>query len=375
MKPLPREIPVVALAFVCTMAAVYLLGPREMMTGDTTHYLAMVRGEVAPSPFAYRVLTPAIVASWPGSPGSGFFLVAYLATFATLWVMYRLFRHLGISSRAATVTCVFLCLSYPLANYLSRWGRIDPLANLLFALALLWIVERRFLAASAVVTVGVLSKETLLLLLPILFLYRAREPQGLRSVLVAGALCLLPIAVFVGVRQTVRVTDGSFTVEGPSDMGRVMDEVWAYNVDQFGLPKRIARDLTKSYGFFWALAAVGLLIDRRLRLECLYLVAIGFGLCLVATDWARMLGTGFPGIFIPVAFFVDRLERSREWSFWVAGFLALGLVQCYVSLLVYRDLERTWQLAMVGTGAAVTLAGAGLAAWVFFTRLRPTVAT
>lgn len=360
-----------AAAFAAAMLAVFLLGPRELMTGDTTHYLAMVRGESAPSPFAYRLLTPAIVAGLPGSPGLGFFLVAYAATFATLWVTYRIFRHLGISARAATVTCVFLCLSYPVANYLSRWGRIDPLANLLFALGLLWILERRFVAASLLVTVGVLGKETILLLLPILFVDRLRSgPVNARSLLAAAGLCLLPIAAFVGVRQTVEVSAGSFTVERIDDVDLVLEQVWAYNVDQFGLSKRIARDLTKSYGFFWAMAALGLWIDRRWRLTCLYLIAAGFGLCLVATDWARMLGTGFPGIFIPVAYVAGRLEESPRWRSWMGGFLALALVQCYVSLLVYRDLPRGEQLAMVAAGAAATLAGAGLAAWAYFSQLR-----
>ncbi len=366
-----KELTAPAIAFALAMAVVFLLGPRQLMTGDTTHYLAMVRGELAPSPFAYRLLTPTLVAALPGSPGLGFFLVAYAATFGTLVVMYRIFRHLGISTQAATATSVFLCLSYPLANYLSRWGRIDPLANLLFALALLWILERRFLLASLIVTVGVLGKETLLFLLPLLFIYRARE--GLfrpRALLAGAALCLLPMVAFLGVRQSVQVEAGSFTVEAVGDMGRVLDEVWSYNVDQFGLPKRLARDLTKSYGFFWALAGLGLLIDRRLRLECLYLIAIGFALCLVATDWARMLGTGFPGVFIPVALFVERLHQGPRWWPLLAGFLALGTAQCYLSLLVYRDLERAGQLAMVATGVLVTVAGAGLAAWALYSQPR-----
>lgn len=350
--------------FVVTMAAVYAVGPRDFMTGDTTHYVAMVRGDSAPAPFAYRVLTPTLVRLLPVPVGSGFFIVAYLSTLATLLAMFMLFRHLGVSSTAAAVTCVFLCLSYPLANYLARWGRIDPLANFFFALALLLILRRNFLPAALVIALGVLGKETLVLLIPILLWHRlAGSRSEPRAYLAAAALGLLPVASLFTVRSTVEPEPGSYTLESSEDLDEVLEQVWSYNVDQFGLPRRIARDLTKSYGFFWALAGLGLLTVHRLRLECLYLVAVGFLLCVVATDWARMLGTGFPGVFIPVAFFVDRIRDSRGWRHLLTGFLTLSLAQCYLSLLIYRDLDRSGQLAMLVGQLLVVLLGTGLALW------------
>lgn len=357
-----------------TLALVYAIGPRDFMTGDTTHYLAMVRGETAPAPFAYRLLTPGLVKLIPGPPGFGFFLIAYLATLGTLWVMFRLLRHLDISRTAAITTCVCLGFSYPLANYLGRWGRIDPLANLLFILALSWILRRKLLPAVGVMTIGILAKETLILLLPILFWQRIRgQATEPKAWLAAGTLCLLPIASLIAVRSTIDVADGSFTMSSPADMPRIMDEVWSYNVDQFGFPKRVARDLTKSYGFFWVLAGLALLAGRRLRREglaliSLYLIAIGFALCFVATDWARMLGTGYPGVFIPVAFFFDRVARRPSGNALLVGFIALSLLQCYLSLLIYRDLDRTGQMAMVVTEILVVMVGASLAVWSSFCR-------
>ncbi len=339
------------------------------MTGDTTHYLAMVRGEIVPAPFAYRVLTPGLVAHLPGSPNVGFFVVAYLSTLGTLWVMFRLFRHLGISLTAATAAGVCLCFSYPVANYLARWGRIDPLANFLFALALSWILRHKLAPAVAVVAVGVLAKETMILLLPILCWQRIRrQPSDPRAWVAAAALCLLPIGSLITVRLMTDVQEGSFTVNSVSDLPRVLDEVWSYNVDQFGFSKRVARDLTKSYGFFWALAGLALVAERRLRhdslyLISLYLIATGFMLCFVATDWARMLGTGFPGIFIPVAFFFERICRRSSWCPLLTGFVALSFLQCYLSLLIYRDLDRGGQLAMVATQILVVLVGTSLAVW------------
>ncbi len=361
-------------AFVLALVTVYVLGPRDFMTGDTTHYLAMARGEAAPAPFAYRLLTPALVALLPGSPGSGFFLIAYLSTLGTLWLTFRLLRHFDISQAAAIATCVCLCFSYPLANYLGRWGRIDPLANFLFALALFWILRYKLVPAVGVLTIGILAKETLILLLPILCWQKIHsQPSNPRAWGAAAALCLLPIGSLVTVRSVVDVAEGSFTVESPADLPRVLGEVWAYNVDQFGFSKRVARDLTKSYGFFWALAALGLLVEHRLRrdglaLISLYLIAIGFGLCLVATDWARMLGTGFWGVFIPVAFFFDRIYQRPSWRPLLTGFVALSILQCYLSLLIYRDLDDGGQLAMVATQILVVLVGASLAVWASFCR-------
>ncbi len=351
-------------AFVLAMATVFLIGPRDFMTGDTIHYLTMLRGDLAPAPFAYRLATPFIVSVLPWPPAVGFFLIAYAATFGTLWAMRAIFRHLGVSPAASTVTAVLLCLSYPVANYLAHWGRIDPLANFFFALSLLLILRRAFLPAAATLAAGVLAKESLMFLVPLLFYRRVLgHGRDLKAYLGAALLCTLPVLSLVTVRSTIEVREGTYTVESSEDLDRVWQEVWDYNVEEFGLPKRIAREMTKSYGFCWALAALGLLVERRLRLESLYMIALGFLLCFVATDWSRMLGTGFPGIFIPLAFFLDRLRQAPRWRPMFAGFLALGAVHCYLSLLIYRDLAGPGQIAMVTGELTVIAAGVGLAAW------------
>ncbi len=364
--------------FVLAMAAVFALGSHDCLTGDTIYYRAMIRGEAAPAPFAYRVLTPAIVAALPLPSSDGFLLVAFTATLGTLLIMRALFRHLGVSRAASNATTVFLCFSYPVANYLVHWERIDPLANFAFALALLLILRRRPVAAALVMTAGILAKETLLFLVPILFWHRIRSRLGEpRAYAHAAVLCALPILTATGVRAVVDVAPESFTVDSPEDLALVWQTAWEYNVEQFGLAKRVVRELTKSYGFFWAFAACGLLLDRRLRLESLYLVAIGFLLCGFATDWARMLGTGFPGVFIPAAFFIDRLRDRSTWRPLLGGFLVLAAAQCYLSFLIYRDLDRSGQLAMTAAILLVSLAGVGLVVQACFTgrRLRPTDAT
>ncbi len=369
----PRtELAIALAAFLAAMALVWLIGPREFVTGDTTHYLAMVAGEAAPAPFGYRPLAPAIIAALPTSPAAGFFLLAYAATLGTLLVLRALLRHLGVSPATATVSAVFLCLSYPVAGYLARWGRIDPLANFLLALSLLWILRRRLFAAAAAMAIGVLAKETLVFLVPILFLHRIRDRMRDRRAW-AGAvlLCSLPILSLVIARSTIEVDYGEYAVESPEDLGQAWERIWEYNVEDVGLTKRVARDLTKSYGFFWVLAALGLLTDRRLRLESLYLVAVGFALCVVATDWARMLGTGYPGIFIPAALLLDRFRATSRWRLLIAGFLTLSVAQCYLSLLVFRELAGYDRLAMMVFQVLVVLAGAGLALWAYLDSRRP----
>lgn len=354
--------------FGLAMTTVYLVGPGEFVTGDTHHYLAMVEGELAPAPFAYRVATPALVAALPFEPSVGFCLITYATTFGTLWVMRAIFRHLGLTAAASTTASVLLCFSFPVAYYLAHWGRIDPLANFCFALALLAILHRHFLAAAAIVAGGVLAKESLLFLLPILVWHRIRDrPRDPRLWAHAVLLSALPILAWASVRTTVEIEQWSFVVDSPEDLALVLQSSWEYNVEQFGLTKRIARELTKSYSFVWALAACGFLIDRRLRLESLYMIAIGFLLCTVAGDWGRVLGTGFPGIFIPAAFFLDRLSRHRNWRFVLGALLTLSVAHGYLSLLVYRELPRPGQHALVAGELVVMLAGIALAGWGWLT--------
>ena len=95
-------------------------------------------------------------------------------------------------------TLVPLVLLYPL-SILRYWGQLtDPLSHMLFALAFLYLLEDRVIALAAVLALGVLAKETVVIVVPAyLACYRSR---GLRAWLMATMLGAVCVAAFLAAR-------------------------------------------------------------------------------------------------------------------------------------------------------------------------------
>jgi hypothetical protein len=362
-----------AALWLLVMTVVFVLWPQRFTGEDmVTVYLEMAEGKAVITPFAYRVLVPAMVGLLPLPPKTGFLIITLFSTFFTLVILYRLFRAIGISHGSSLIAVILAGFSYPLAFYLGRWWRIDPFANLLFVLGLLLIIERKLLLASATITFGVLAKETLVILIPILFFKSMGSDEGgtLRRLTRAALLCLAPGMVLMAVRLAIPPSSPLFDVQGPNDYTELWKMIWASNVGDVGLFARIARELLRSYGILWPMALLGLVLclrkEREIIFYSIYLIAAGFALCLVASDWSRMLGTGFPGIFILVGYFVDGLRRRHAPGWIWGGLIALAMVQSPLSLMEYRTLNQAGKWALAGGTVLVFILGTALVLWAFW---------
>ena len=345
------------------------VGPRRVGVGDARHYLLMARAgaAAAPAPFGYRVFAPAIVASLPLAPESGFFLLTYLASGACLLVTRRLLRALGIGANAALATVALLGVSYPIAFYLGNWGLIDPLANLFALCALTAVVERRWVVAGIALALGCLAKETVLLLLPLCLGQAATAPgsahrRAARTLVLAAA----PLAVFLALHAAVTpVNSPGSTLHVASVAGLLgrPHTVLSYNTTGFGLAARVGREVVRAFGFFWVVGALGVvLLPVRLRLACGCLLLMAVGLCLVAADWSRMLAWAYPAVFVPVACFVEAAwGKGRRATAGLVALGALAVVQAYLALLAYNDLGAGARGLLVGATVAVFVAGSAIA--------------
>lgn len=350
----------------------YWIGPGAMVLSDGKHYLAMIErssGDV-PLPWANRVLVPAVIKGLGAPSRTGLLWSGLVGSWLALVAMYRLLRAMEHTPSVALLTTTLMCLSYPVAYYISAWGRIDPVAGAM-VIAALWATHRaRFGWAVLAISIGVLSKETCALVIPVAAwqAWRHGGPQRLVNTL---ALVVLPFVALACVWLMVTPAAGERDPRTAEGLGRYFSRVWHYNVDGFGLVPRIGRELLKSYGFFWTLAFLGFLLRPPWRGPCLYLIAVGFGLCVVATDWARMLGWSAAGIFIPMAWLLTRAKPSRGVTLGYAALLVLAAIQCRLFFLSFKKLEHSTQIAWLAGTIGVFLAGSAVGVYLYLHADRP----
>jgi len=178
------------------------LGPLRELTGkvggvttlgDAVHYMGYVdyfRGKAAlasvPPPFVYRPVAPALAFPLPvESPMTALNVVNLLSLYASLVVLFRLLRHLGFGFGLSLVGCSLFAVSFPVFYY-GVDGGVDPPAILLLLVGLYGLLAGHWTWLLPVLAVGSVTKETVILLVPLLVVHRISSGRGF---VVPLALC------------------------------------------------------------------------------------------------------------------------------------------------------------------------------------------
>jgi hypothetical protein len=167
-----------------------------------------------PLPYGFTRLLELLTGDWT------FSCLAYrwFFTFWLLWAAYRLARRAPGGSHPpgrALLTLVPLVLLYPLsvAHY---YGQLtDPLSHALFVLALVYLMEDRVWPLAAALALGVMAKETAVLLVPVYLACHWR--RGWRTWAATAGLGAVCGAAFLAVRLPLgwlTVKDNINGVEG-----------------------------------------------------------------------------------------------------------------------------------------------------------------
>jgi hypothetical protein len=118
-------------------------------------------------------------------------------TYWFVWGCYR-FARIWLSYGLALVTLLPVALLYPLSVWY-YWGQLtDPLSHALFVLALIWAARDRTALLAASLALGVLAKETVVLVVPAYWACYWRG--GWRPLLKAAALGAVCVAAFLAAR-------------------------------------------------------------------------------------------------------------------------------------------------------------------------------
>src|SRR4051794_3737923 len=124
-------------------------------------------------PYTFRVLTPGLASLWPGDPVPGFTLVTLLALPLAATALYAYQRTIGLGRPAALAGAFLFAVSGGPIRMLTTPDYVDAATYLTEAAAFWLLASGRFWPFLAVVTIGVLNRETALLLVA---LYLVVEP-------------------------------------------------------------------------------------------------------------------------------------------------------------------------------------------------------
>ena len=169
-------------------------------------------------PHQFRPLPYGLVRTLEGLTHDWLFAcVAYrwFFMFWFLWLSYR-FARIFHDVPGALLTLVVLPLYYPLSVQYYLGQLTDPLSHALFVLALICVVQDRWVTLAAALALGVLAKETAVLLVPVYWTcYWRRGWFTLAKTLVLGTAC---VAAFLAARLPLGWRPGNEDLNGLSGL-------------------------------------------------------------------------------------------------------------------------------------------------------------
>jgi hypothetical protein len=171
----------------------YLATWQKEMYLDILNHRREAPHQYRPLPYGFTRSLEIVTGDWT------FSCIAYrwFFTFWFLWGAYRLAR-MWHSPERSLLTVVPLVLLYPLSIWY-YWGQLtDPLSHSLFLLAVVCALEDRWLLLAAALALGVVAKETVLLMAPVYFACWWR--QGLAAWVKCFALGVVCIAAYFATR-------------------------------------------------------------------------------------------------------------------------------------------------------------------------------
>jgi hypothetical protein len=182
-------------------------------------YLEVLNHEGTPdnpfgAPHNFRPLPYGFTRALERVTGDWWFACAAYRWFFTYWFVWGWYRfaRLFLGPRAALLSVLPLPVLYPLSVFY-YWGQLtDPVSHALFVLALAWIVEDRPAALAGALALGVLAKETAVILVPAYAACWLR--RGLRPMIRTGFLAAVCVAAYLAVRVPLGWRPGYGAING-----------------------------------------------------------------------------------------------------------------------------------------------------------------
>ena len=270
----------------------------EVLKDDSRHY-AMVAEEPAylpRLPYSFRVLTPLLVHFLPFETTAGFAVVTIAALSLTALFLYAFLRALDLSHWIGGAGVALLLGSGATVRALSNPMYVDALSYLTEMAAFYFLLIGKDRLFTATLIIGVMNKETALLLIPVYLLKLLGEGRLRRSDLSRVARhVVLPLAT-LGALVAFRLLAGGALENGLSPL-EPMPRTFQQTIPS---PQELA-DIYSVFGIGWVLAAANLRHSPKiLRWGLLYGLLILLQLSVARGDEGRVFSHLLP-LVIPLA--------------------------------------------------------------------------
>lgn len=325
----------------CSALWLFLGEPWELL-GDGTHYMQMYNGEVAASPFGYRILTPYLAGFLPWNPIKNFSVITITCLILTTGIVSLYAKKLSNSIVVSGLTCFFWVLSFPFVYYGTTFVRAD--APMLLLLAVAFLVSQKGvypLALMVLIGLGILSHETMLIIIPVLWI------DKLLSTNISGGnkyqfkylilISLFSFFIFLLYRKQINVAPGAISYE--NGILSMFSYVKNYSGGWIKHCLRVYAAFGPALLYASFYAAPWNSLNRSIAYFSIFLcVSL---MTLMATDTLRVMAI----FYIPVVFFagsfVAEFLKNRKYKT-VAVFLIFQIIYSYI---VYGHL-RTFESSL-----------------------------
>jgi hypothetical protein len=277
------------------------------------------------APYCWRILVPLLAKLQPWSEQAGFLTVTGFALVATGPATYLLVRSAGGSrASAAAMVAAFYSLGWASRFPMSDFWVPDATSMLLTTVIMWLVISKRWAAAAVVMALGVLAKESVLFVAPLVLTWHLRDIRDWlavrRTVLVMGPA----LVVLIALRLFIQPENGNpqYIATMPPEISRFPelfgDYSYATRLREIGLDDRwehrswrdINRYLFDPYGVpLLALVVVGAIADPKRVARVAPFIVLVYSQLLFATDTQRLLVLAFPVLAVLGAAGVSRAAR------------------------------------------------------------------
>jgi hypothetical protein len=172
----------------------------------------------APRPFAFRLLGPYLVGLIPGSTENAFLAVDFVLSLLLVYLMYRFLRYFGLRPPFACLATTLYVFNKHFFGFTSwNYFHVNDVMAIILLIVLLWsMMESRWPIFAAALCLGVATRETALIMIPVGLLYLAERRLLVREGRRFVAAIAPALAVFAAIRLLVHPAAGPTLMQAVS---------------------------------------------------------------------------------------------------------------------------------------------------------------
>lgn len=302
-----------------------------------------------PKPYAYRPLGPYIAGLLPISDPAAFYILTVTAALLCVLLLYLFLCDMGISAAAAAAAALCLCFNkYMLGFNVWDYFQLNDLLSMIFLILLFRAMLRgQWIVFGGTMLAGVLTREIILLMIPVALVYIAKNRKLAREGRTLLAAVLPAAAVFVLLRILIPTS------------GKNAMEVFMLHSRKLGTAESWFRLLINA---FMPLAFLPFVFYRRTveffgtRKYALLFVLLVFFSTLFGMDNERLMAPAFIVFYWLIASIIDSDIKSSRRLVWIIITFTF-LASFHHEITVFRFMPRYVTVAFsLGSTIVVTVA-------------------